>query len=592
MSETISKPLIILAFSNDQDAYLRMIVRERKNIFKALQDYHDKGAIQVHKEENTSIEDMFDLFNRYADRIAIFHYGGHASGTHLQLEASAPQGGAEMADATGLAQLMGQQKALQLVFLNGCATQDQVEKLFSCGVKTVIATAVPIEDEMATEFAEQFYHALATKATIQKAFQTAKAFVTTRYGKSKEVDEYRALHWAGKKESPATGVPWGLYVNNNGEEALAWKLPESVEHQVIIRGAAASTKAGAAVNDELIQTLFNAVAQYSLEVGALMEAAKQRKPDLRMVRQAIIDSFPAPVGEQLRKLFAGNAIDVQRLRQLVVTYETVVELFCFTVLSQLWDARHKNPALKLNEDHLVTFNSFFALSAGSQSTFNYIKLIAAVAEIFRENAIAPFMEELAGLGEALQQEEFDRAYRFMEEMRVELLRGEVAAEEIESFCTQAEKHLGTIMTVFAFLVKYKLTTIKRIDILKARHKVPAYRHNQVILDRVTAGIMDGEEVYPSFTDSESVILLKTVEDVKDYLSLSPFVIDENAFTGDQNSKLFFYSHHDAADDSYHFRFVDNAEDELVVSESRYPQIREQFEEFKQAVFSKREDLTH
>jgi hypothetical protein len=201
------------------------------------------------------------------------------------------------------------------------------------------------------------------------------------------------------------------------------------------------------------------------------------------------------------------------------------------------------------------------------------------------------VEELATLNAVLQQEEFDRAHRFMEEMRAELARGEVAAEEIESFCTQAEKHLGTIMTAFAFLVKYKLTTIKRIDILKARHKVPAYRHNQVILDRVTAGIMDGEEVYPSFTDSESVILLKTVDDVKDYLSLSPFVIDENAFTGDQNSKLFFYSYHDGADDSYHFRFVDNAEEQLIVSENRYPQIKEQFEEFRQAVFSNQRIIT-
>jgi CHAT domain len=585
MNESSSKPLIILAFSNDQDAYLPMIVRERKNIFNALQDYHDKGSIQVHKEENTSIEDIFDLFNRYSDRIAIFHYGGHANGTHLQLEAGV--GKAEMADATGLAQLMGQQKALQLVFLNGCATQDQVEKLFACGVKTVIATAVPIDDEMATEFAEQFYHALASKATIQKAFQTAKAFVTTRYGKEKEVGEFRALHWAGKKESPAAGVPWGLYVNSNGEEALEWKLPEAVEHQVIIRGAAASAKTGAPVNTELIETLFNAVAKHSPEVGVLWEAAKRSKrQDLRMVRQQIIDSFPAPVGEQLRKLFAGNAIDVQRLRQLVLTYETVAELFCFTVLSQLWDARHDNPALKLNKDYAVEFNSFFALSADSQPIFQYVKLIAAVAQIFRENAIAPFVDEFAEFGAVLQQEAFDHAQRFMEEMRAELLRGKVAAEEIESFCLQAEKHLGTILSALAFLVKYKLTTIKRIDIIKPRHQAPEYRHNQVMLDRVTAGIMDSAEVYPAFTDSESVILLKNVEDVKDYLSLSPFIIDENAFTGDQNSKLFFYSHHEAADDSYHFRFVDNAEDELIISESRYPQIKKQFEEFKQAVFSK------
>lgn len=583
MSDTQSKPVIVLAFSNDQDAYLRMVVRERKNIFKALQQHHDQGYVQVHKEENTSIEDIFDLFNRYSDRIAIFHYGGHANGTHLHLERSAAK--AEMADALGLAQLLGQQPALQLVFLNGCATKNQVEQLFSSGVRAVIATSVPINDEVATEFAEQFYHALAAKATIQKAFQTAKAFVTTRYGKSREVNEFRALHWAGKSEAGSEEPPWGLYVNSNGEDALAWTLPESAEHKVIIRGAALATKAGGNVNTELIETLFNAVAKQSPEVGVLWEAAKQNKrQDLRMVRQQIIDSFPAPIGEQLRKLFAGNTIDVQRLRQLVLTYETVAELFCFTLLSQLWDERFTNPALNIGENHLVEFNSIFALSAGSQPTFDYVNVIAVVAQILGENGISPFVEEVADIATVLRQDTLDNAYRFMEEMRAELLDGKIAADEIESFCLQSEKHLGNILSALAFLVKYKLTTIKRIDIIKTRHEAPAYRHNQVMLDRVTAGVMDSEETYPEFTDSESVILLKNADDVKEYLSLSPFVIDENAFTGDQNSKLFFYSHHDATDDSYHFRFVDNAEDTLIVSDEHYPQIKEQFEKFRKSVF--------
>ena len=60
-----SKPVIILAFSNDQDDYLSKIVRERKSIFAALQEYHDNGYIQVHKEENTSIAGfvLFEIIN-------------------------------------------------------------------------------------------------------------------------------------------------------------------------------------------------------------------------------------------------------------------------------------------------------------------------------------------------------------------------------------------------------------------------------------------------------------------------------------------------------------------------------------------------
>jgi hypothetical protein len=199
VNETSSTPVVILAFANDQDAYLQNIVKERKAIARALQEHDDRRYIKVVKEENTSIRDIFDLCTRYADRIAVLHYGGHASGTQLQLEGAT--GAAELANATGLAQLLGQQQGLQLVFLNGCATLDQVQTLFACGVKAVIATAVPINDAMATEFAEQFYQALTNRATIKRAFDTAKAFVTARYGKTKEVGEFRAVNWEGKKSS-------------------------------------------------------------------------------------------------------------------------------------------------------------------------------------------------------------------------------------------------------------------------------------------------------------------------------------------------------------------------------------------------------
>ncbi|MEO8070668.1 MAG: CHAT domain-containing protein [Acidobacteriota bacterium] len=586
MSDSSTTPVVILAFANDQDAYLQMIVKERKGIAKALQEHDDRRYLKVVKEENTSIKDVFDLCTRYADRVAIFHYGGHASGTQLQLEAGA--GIAEMANASGLAQLLGQQQGLQLVFLNGCATLDQVQTLFACGVKAVIATAVPINDAAATDFSEQFYLALGSGATIDKAFQSAKALVATRYGTAREVGEFRAVNWGAKRDAAAAAVaamPWGLYVNTQarGEAVLAWTLPRAAEHQVIIRGSTPAANAGAAVNTGLIETLFNAVAKQSPAVGVLWEAAKKSKrQDLRMVRQQIIDSFPAPIGEQLRKLFAANTIDVQRLRQLVLTYETIAELFCFTVLSQLWNARHDAPTLALSADDVALVDGFLGLSKEEQTRYDYVALITTVARIFRDNAIDPFIDEFADLGQSGQGEAFESAHRFMEEMRAELVGGPVAAEEITSFCVQAERHLGTILSHFAFLVRYRLATIKKIDIIKSRHKAPEYRFNQVVLDRVTAGIMDSEEVYTAFTDSESVILLKG-DDMTTYLSLSPFVIDENAFTGDQNSKLFFYSHRDDDGRSYAFRFVENEDDGLVISDEKYPQVKQQFEEFAQAV---------
>ncbi|HPU15028.1 MAG TPA: hypothetical protein PK808_03005, partial [Polymorphobacter sp.] len=114
MSDANTTPVVILAFANDQDDYLQNIQVERGAVSRALQDYDDKSYIKLWKQESTSIKDFFDLFDRYAGRVAIFHYGGHANGSALQLEAET--GATELANAGGLAARLGRETALQLVF--------------------------------------------------------------------------------------------------------------------------------------------------------------------------------------------------------------------------------------------------------------------------------------------------------------------------------------------------------------------------------------------------------------------------------------------------------------------------------------------
>jgi len=588
-------PVVFLAFSDDRDSHLPMIAAERREIFHALQDFDDRNFIKVLKEEGASINALFETCNRYRDRIAIFHYGGHADGTRLQLQASS--GAAESAGAAGLAQLLGLQKSLQLVFLNGCATLDQVRVLFAAGVKAVIATSVPVSDGMAKEFAQQFYHALAKRATIQEAFRTAKAYVATRYGNAREVEEFRALHWAASDAKPKE-LPWGLYVNPDlpAQGALAWMLPKVSEHQVIVRGAVVAPDAGGKLNVHLVQALFNAVAQHSAEVAAFWEAAKvAKRQDLRMVRQQIFDAYPTPIGEQLRKLFAGNSIDEDRLRQLLFTYETLLQLICYVLLSQLWDKRLADAALPLGEDRVVRCRSFFSLSADTQPTFDYVTLIAAVLAFLTENGVELFFPELASLDAEWRKQELVAAHAFMEEMRAELARGRVTANEIKSFCLQAETHLTAIMVSAAFVVRYKLATVKRIDFIKSRGQPAEYRHTQVILDRVSAGLMAVSEVYPTYAESDAIILLKRTDDIQDFLSLAPFVIDENSLSLDPNSaKVHFFSHFGPSGDSYVFRSIAAPQDLLTVPaaaasdedaerQSVEARLKAQFEEFKRVV---------
>ena len=582
-------PVVLLAFANDQGDHLENLELERKSISAALQSFDDQFFIRVTAEPSAGIDDLFALFDRFPDQVAIFHYGGHADGTALKLEA--PGGANEIAHAGGLAQMLGLSKALKLVFLNGCATHDQVKALLGAGVKAVIATAVPINDTMATEFAQQFYETLGSGKSIKQSFDAARAKIASRYGDQREIGEFRSISFGDAPAPVDAALTWGLYTQPNDDETLNWVLPQQAENQVIVRGAAMTQSVGAAVNDGLVQTLFNALSPFNPEVGMLLELSKKNnRIDLRTVRQMIMDAYPAPVGEQIRKLFASNMVDEQRLRQLVVTYEAVTKLFAFAMMSQYWNARFDNAALTIDDAQRGAIEAFVNLDAASEPTFDYLALVTTVDAVLATNKIPAFMAECSGLAAALADGEGHIAQAFMNEMRGELAKGPPATGEIQSFCVQAEAHLGVILKQLAFLVGYKLATIKGIDISKTRHKPPEFRHRQVMLDRLTAGFLDLIETRTAFTDNESVILLKNLDDVSQYLNLTPFIIDQNALTGNDGSKLYFHQFTDAAGTTCHYYSIANPTDLLVISDAMDPKeqaiylpIRDLVREFREGM---------
>lgn len=577
-------PLIALAFANNRDDHLTMLQRERKAIYDKLQRHHDAGFIQVHKEENTGIDDVLNLFTRYADRIALFHYGGHASGDSLLLETST--GEAQRANAVGLAQLLGQQKSLQLVFLNGCATRDQVALLHAQGVKAVIATAVPINDEAATVFAEHFYDKLASGGSIGEAFQHAQGAIALRYGQEKKVAQFRGVPDRPVETGGATSaLTWGLYIlGEGGDAALGWKLPEQAarEVRIDIRGAEFSAKTGAPANAVLTKALLEAL----LAAGKRFSEdaiSNDGDHDEGYIRKEIIEYFPLPVGEQIRKVMTEEQINPKRLRELVLTYETAVKLLCYAMLSQLWDARHDHPDLKVDGDALAALRAFSVLPAEQAASFDHMTLILSLWTIFEANAIAPFMPELTGFVQKMQEEKLTKAHQYLEQMRAELRQDKVGAEEIAGFCVQTESQLALLLSELVFLGRYKLSSVKGIEFVKQRHKPPRYGHMMFMLDGAAATGLDKPITYTAFAESASVLMLKTLKDVTQHLNLTPFVIDENALTKSPKAKLFFYSHHDRAADSYHFSFVSDATQALQISATTYPDIKGQFEEFKKAM---------
>mgnify|MGYP000318408589 CR=1 FL=1 len=212
-------PIILLTSANDQDAYLEYIQKERKVIKKKLEDYEDNNYIRIKYEEDISPQTLVRHFHKYRKEIAIFHFSGHASGTHLQLENAHHQ---ESVYAEGLAAWLGEMPKLKLVFLNGCATYGQVEQLLAQGVKAVIATSIAINDHKAADFGIHFYTALSRGETIGQAFINAKNSLkkVNKNTSFSDLNDTRGLRLPPKE---IDHFPWGLY--RNDDQILTWKLP-------------------------------------------------------------------------------------------------------------------------------------------------------------------------------------------------------------------------------------------------------------------------------------------------------------------------------------------------------------------------------
>jgi WD40 repeat protein len=223
----LNQPIVLLTFANDNDAYLEMLKLESHAIYQALEDVDNEQIIEVKREESATLDIIANRLNKYQEEVVIFHYSGHASGQHLQLEGST-------ANADGLAKLIASAPNIQLVVLNGCASYGQVETLLELGVKAVIATTVAIGDTKAKEFSEQFYNALGEYKSIQQAFKQAIGYLEAKYS---NIDKAASKPKKGLKLKKRTEeketIPWGLYYED--ETVLNWRINHNLRLKSLLR---------------------------------------------------------------------------------------------------------------------------------------------------------------------------------------------------------------------------------------------------------------------------------------------------------------------------------------------------------------------
>jgi len=218
-----NQPVIFLAFANDREKYLYNLKLEQRGIREALRRAEEAELCEVVFENNTTIADILDVFQKYRDRIAIFHYGGHADDYLLLLESEA--GERAPAHSGGLASFLARQKNLQLVFINGCCSKPQALDLIKAGVPAVVGTSQPIDDAAASVLSERFYKGVARGISIERAWAEAVDQIKIQQGDAGSRD----VSLLGKAKR-AAAFAWDIYYRDGAEKVKEWNLPAAANN--------------------------------------------------------------------------------------------------------------------------------------------------------------------------------------------------------------------------------------------------------------------------------------------------------------------------------------------------------------------------
>src|SRR5271157_439517 len=227
-----NRPIVFLAFA-DARSDLSALNVEGWSLKDQFDELKRRGVIaDVVVEEKASLKRIYSVFQKYRDRIALFHFGGHADGDRLLLQSAFEP---RPAYAEGLATLLGQQRGLKLVFLNGCSTRPQVKRLLDAGAPAVIATARPIDDQVATKFAVSFYQALTTGYSGENWKVTGGCSLATAFAQAEGL--IKAARGGNPRDLVAAtpnyedvtdddGFPWIVQYRKGSEHVARWNLFE------------------------------------------------------------------------------------------------------------------------------------------------------------------------------------------------------------------------------------------------------------------------------------------------------------------------------------------------------------------------------
>ncbi len=291
----------------------------------------------------------------------------------------------------------------------------------------------------------------------------------------------------------------------------------------------------AQINENMIRAVFDEMVKHKTALQKHLivdEDDEEEEVDYRVLGDLIIKNYPWPVGIELRRLFSGSMRQLDRLRldQIFKTIERSMQFICFVMLSQLWKDKLKGVATMPDSLSKDFETRFCVLSLG-----NFTWLIRSVGKFYKDNNIEWFMPEM---GENFDKK-FYAALDFWIPERNEIGHYQInlTQEEIEKRCVEYEEKLTYILQRIAFLAKYKLVSVREIKVQKPKNREATFHHVINLLNSTDSDFAAKEIDEIIYSESNCVLLMKTIKSIEEYLNLSPLVIDTHTEVLDTKEKF-------------------------------------------------------
>ncbi len=290
----------------------------------------------------------------------------------------------------------------------------------------------------------------------------------------------------------------------------------------------------AAINELLIQQVFQEMLKYKSSLQKMLVADEDEGETLgsRFLGDIIIKNFPWPIGVELRRLFSASMRQLDRLRldQIFKTIERSMQFITFVMLCQIWK-ENKEKKIEIPENLRKEFNSrLLVLTMG-----NYTWLIRSIGNIINANSIPWFMPEMG----VNFDKKFYAALDFWVPERNDIGHYQInlTHQEIEKRCVEYEEKLIYILERIAFLCKYKLVSIREIKVIHPKYQQAKFNHVIDLLNSSDSDFKAQELEEFKFAESQSVLLMKSLKTLDEYLNLSPLIIDTSHEVIDNKEKF-------------------------------------------------------